>query len=122
MMHVRMGLVVFLLAGLPVAADAQKPSRDALIIYRDGFALKGRVNEKAGLKFYDRESGRSFTIPSGEFFIDDFVRNILFTPGQVQKVIELKPEPGARLMAIQRFPMRQGKELPAKQQFLLGLL
>ena len=92
MMPYRWVLSCLLLAACPLIARAQKASpREAVIIYKDGFVLRGKLNEKVGNIITDSASGRSFAIPSGEFAIDDHVRNINFSPGQVQKVIEIKP-------------------------------
>jgi len=65
--------------------------RDAQVIFKDGFSIIGKVNESVREIIYDSKSGRSFPIFSGQFFLDDNVRFIRFSPGSVQKVVELKP-------------------------------
>jgi predicted esterase len=91
---------VLILAGLPMVAPAQSKKRlDHIVIYKDGFFLKGRVGEKVGEVIYDEKSGQSFPIPSGEFFLDDFARTIYFSHSQIQKVLPLEsnaPKPIVR--------------------------
>ena len=92
---------LFILA-LPIAVSAQ-PRRDAIVIFKDGFAIKGKVNEKVSdVIFGFQESGRSFPIFSGQFFIDDFVRNVQFSPHQVTKVYQPKEGEVKQLMQIKR--------------------
>ena len=92
MISFRWLLAVLLLGCWPLAAAAQKTAvpSEAIVIYKDRFTLKGRVNEKVSRVIFDPASGRSFSLPSGEFFIDDRVRNVLFSSNQIQKVVELK--------------------------------
>lgn len=85
----RWSLCLFVAASLPLPLSAQAKRRDAIVIYKDGFTLKGKVKEDIGTIIYDSASGRAFPIPSGDFFIDDDVRNIRFGPGNVQKVRQL---------------------------------
>ncbi len=82
-------LCALLLLAMPLDVSAQ-PRRDAIVIFKDGFAIKGNVNEKVRDYVWDKDSGRSFPIFSGEFFIDDHVRNIQFSPHQVTKVYQPK--------------------------------
>lgn len=99
----RWSLSLMLLTCWPIGVHAQKSApSDAVIIYKDGFTLKGRVNERVSQVIFDRASGRSFAIPSGEFGIDDHVRNILFSPGQIQKVVEIKPGTEKKPTVVQR--------------------
>ena len=58
--------------------------------YRDGFSIKGRIHEKSKVIF-DSASGRAFPIFSGNFYMDDFVRNILFSRDQVGTLTRVKP-------------------------------
>ncbi|MBI1830298.1 MAG: hypothetical protein HYR84_02470, partial [Planctomycetes bacterium] len=102
MMRLVRWIIVLLLATVPGVADAQKKQRDAIVIYKDGFYIKGKVEERVGTVIYDRESGRAFPLPSGEFTIDDHVRKIMFSPTHVQKVIQLKEGEIKEPMKIQR--------------------
>ena len=93
MKPLRSCLCLFVMLALPLAALAQ-PKRDAIVIYKDGFHIKGVVNESVKEVIYDRTSGRPFPIFSGQFFLHDHVRDVLFSPGQISKVIQptiLKP-------------------------------
>lgn len=93
--------LLFLLA-LPLAVSAQ-PRRDAIVIFKDGFAIKGKVNEKVGDYIWDKDSGRSFPVFSGQFFIDDVVRNVQFSPHQVTKVYQPKEGDVKTPMVIKRY-------------------
>jgi predicted esterase len=84
-------LSVLILAGVPLDAPAQSKKRlDHIVIYKDGFFLKGKVGEKVGEVIYDSKTGQSFPIPSGEFFLNDYARTIYFGHNQIQKVIPLE--------------------------------
>jgi pimeloyl-ACP methyl ester carboxylesterase len=89
MMQLRWWMSLLIGATLPLAAAAQR--RDVNIIFKDGFSIKGKVSESVREFIYDPASGRSFSIPSGDFSIDDNVRNILFSPSHVHTVRQLKP-------------------------------
>ncbi|MBM3996054.1 MAG: hypothetical protein FJ303_18170 [Planctomycetes bacterium] len=111
-------LLVLLVAGLPGAANAQKKQRDAIVIYKDGFYIKGKIEERVGTVIYDRESGRAFPLASGEFTIDDHVRKIMFTPTHVQKVIQLKEGEVKEPMKITRIKsIFQPREIHATWEF-----
>ncbi|MSQ94159.1 MAG: hypothetical protein EXR98_06330 [Gemmataceae bacterium] len=102
MTHLRWWMGGLILAALPVGAFAQADRRDAIVIYKDGYFIKGKVKEQRGTVIWDHATGRPFPIPSGEFFIDDDVRDILFSPTNVQKVIQLKPEEVLQPMEVKR--------------------
>jgi pimeloyl-ACP methyl ester carboxylesterase len=87
---------------LPIAVSAQ-PNREATVIFKDGFAIKGTVNEKIAESVFDPASGRSFPIFSGEFYIDDHVRNVMFSPHQVTKVYQPKEGEVKKPMMIKRY-------------------
>lgn len=74
----------------PAAAHAQ--IKEALIVFKDGFSIKGKVIQKKDF-IYDPETGASFPIPKDGSLvhIDDDVRRIYFSPYQVQEVIPSKP-------------------------------
>jgi predicted esterase len=75
---------------MPIAVFAQA-TRNTTIIYKDGFILKGKINEGVREVIYDSASGRPFSIPSGNFAVDDYVRTLMFSPTNIQKVITFKP-------------------------------
>ncbi len=87
---------------------AQRVGREALVVYHDGFTLKGQVHEKVGEIVWDKVSGKPFPILAGEFVLDDRVRSIRFSVGQVQKVTTRSTPPGAdrRHSIRQLFPAR----------------
>ena len=88
MMHLRWALSLLLFADWSCSASAQTRKRlDHIVVYKDGFYIKGRVSEKVGEVLYDSASGQSFPIFAGEFAIDDNVRSVYFSHGQIQKVI-----------------------------------
>jgi predicted esterase len=100
-------LTLLVLAALSLTASAQGPKqrRDAHVIFKDGFVLKGRIEEQVREYIYDSNSGQSFSIPSGDFYLDDHVRKIRFSPTNVQKVFQLKPGEVKELMQIRRVPV-----------------
>lgn len=73
----------------PVVAAAQV--REALIVFKDGFSIKGKVVQKRDF-ITDPVSGQSFVIPKDGSLIhlDDGVRRIHFAPYQVQEAIQSK--------------------------------
>jgi predicted esterase len=80
---------LFLLASAPFAS-AQ--SREAVLVFKDGYVLKGKAVQQKDF-IVDPATGTSFTIPkSGSFLhFDDGPRKIFFSPAQVREVIPLKP-------------------------------
>jgi pimeloyl-ACP methyl ester carboxylesterase len=78
------------LAAAPLTVSAQGKTRDVHVIFKDGFSIKGKVHEAIRDFIYDPASGRSFSIPSGDFSIDDHVRNVLFSPSHVHTVRQIK--------------------------------
>ena len=95
-----LGLCALLL--VTTVADAQG-KRDAIVIYKDGFVVKGQVQEQVREVIYDSASGQPFVIPSGNFHIDDHVRKIYFSPANVQKVFQFKAGEIKPPMKIVRF-------------------
>ncbi|MBI3410518.1 MAG: hypothetical protein HY040_19435 [Planctomycetes bacterium] len=87
-MSTRLGACLFLLLLLPLPAFAQVP--DAIVIFKDGFYITGKVTQQKG--FFLDPSGTSFTIPKpgSLMYVDDGVRRIYFTPSQVQEVLDKK--------------------------------
>jgi pimeloyl-ACP methyl ester carboxylesterase len=104
MMRPRWWMSLLILATLPIAAGAQGQPRlrDAMVIFKDGYYIKGKIDEQVREYIYDPKSGQSFPILSGDFFIDDHVRKIKFSAGNVQKVVHLKAGDVKAPMRIER--------------------
>ena len=105
MMPMRWWLSLLILAMLPMVAPAQGPRRDARVIFKDGFFIHGKIYEPTAKQIFDPVSGQGFPIPSGNFFIDDNVRSIMFSQAHVLKIEEHKDEapvskPYVRLQSI----------------------
>jgi pimeloyl-ACP methyl ester carboxylesterase len=94
-------LTVLILLALPIAVSAQ-PRRDAIVIFKDGFDIKGKVEESVRDWIWDKDSGRSFPVFSGSFFINDEVRSIQFSPHQVTKVYQPKEGEVKKPMEVKR--------------------
>ena len=95
-------LSLLILASLPLAASAQAKKRlEHIVIFKDGFYIKGKVSEKVGEVIYDSKSGQGFPILAGEFFIDDNVRTIYFGHSQIQKVIPLESKVPMQIVRLQ---------------------
>jgi pimeloyl-ACP methyl ester carboxylesterase len=94
---------LLIIVTLPLAAPAQAKKRDVRIIFKDGFVINGKVDERVREFIYDPASGQSFSIPSGEFTVDDHVRKILFNPSHVHTVRQFKPGEIKEPMKIVRF-------------------
>src|ERR1019366_4779911 len=103
MMQPRWFLSVLILAMLPIVLFAQPRQRDAVVIFKDGYHINGKIEEQVGDVIYDRATGQAFPILSGNFFIDDQVRRIMFSPMNVLKVTQLKVGEVKEPMQIQRF-------------------
>jgi pimeloyl-ACP methyl ester carboxylesterase len=102
MRHPRLWLAPLVLALAAGPAPAQ-PLKEAAVIFKDGFYVKGKVNEKRDF-IVDPASGQSFPVPSGSGFIyvDDLVRRIHFSPNQVQEVIPIEPAVVKETMVLRR--------------------
>ncbi|MCI0639099.1 MAG: hypothetical protein L0Y72_28260 [Gemmataceae bacterium] len=70
-------------------ADAQR--KEALIIFKDGFYLSGKLMEEKSF-ITDPVSGASITIPKPNSLVnlDDWVRRTYFIPGQLQDILDKK--------------------------------
>ncbi len=75
-----------LLAGGAPADAQKKPDPFRLVIFKDGFAVRGKIQRPHKIEF--DKSGFQFTVPTGHFYIDDDVRYILFSPNQVHELVE----------------------------------
>jgi pimeloyl-ACP methyl ester carboxylesterase len=86
----RLVLTLSLLALWPALAGAQVV-REALIVFKDGFSVKGKPVQKRDF-ITDPVTGQSFVIPKDGSFLhlDDGVRRIFFSPFQVQEVVPSK--------------------------------
>src|SRR5262249_11550814 len=69
---------------------AAQSKHDVIIYFKDGHVIKGRLFELPKGGIFDSASGRYFPLMSGEFLIEDGLRNIKFNPGQILKVDQLK--------------------------------
>jgi pimeloyl-ACP methyl ester carboxylesterase len=110
-MNRRPGIALALLLVAPGLAAAQA-NRDAIVILKDGFVAKGRVLQKQDV-IYD-PTGAMFRIPAaGSFlYLDDHVRRMHFTPGQIQEVIPLKPGDKKEQMQFKKAtPSRSGSPI-----------
>lgn len=112
----RFGSIVVLLA-LSAAASAQ-PRRDAIVIFKDGFDIKGKVEETVRDYIWDKDSGRSFPVFSGNFFLDDHVRKIQFSPHQVTKVYQPKDGEVKQPVEIKRYEVYR-QDLSLLKEFQL---
>src|SRR5438105_2079853 len=77
--------------GLCATGAWAQSRKEAVIIFKDGFSLSGRVVEKRDF-IIDPVAGQSITIPlsGGLINLDDRVRRMFFIPGQLQEVLEKK--------------------------------
>ncbi len=106
MIQLRLCGACLLLAVLPGLAAAQA-GRDAIVMFKDGYYVKGKVVEKRDF-IVDPATGKSIDIPaaSGLIYVDDLVRQIYFSPSQVQAdggIIPLKPGDVAAQMVLKRY-------------------
>jgi pimeloyl-ACP methyl ester carboxylesterase len=86
-------LASLVIALSPTLVGAQvKGPKDALVIFRDGFFIKGKSAQKRDV-IIDPATGASLPIAaSGEsIYLDDGARRINFSLGQVQDVLEVDP-------------------------------
>lgn len=118
MIYLRLLLCLLTLGTIPLVALTQ-PRRDAHVIFKDGFHIKGMVNESVREVIWDRASGRPFPIFSGNFFLDDKVRDILFSPSQVHEVKQ-PPEYKPPMKFVRRDRYYQPRDLLAKWEFSFG--
>ncbi|HZZ78948.1 MAG TPA: PHB depolymerase family esterase [Gemmataceae bacterium] len=115
-------LSLLILFALPVAVLAQQ-KREAIVIFKDGFDIKGTVNEKVREYVWDKDSGRGFPVMSGEFFLTDHVRTITFSPTQVTKVYQPKAGEMRENMLLKlrdSFPLQKRHILPEFEMDKIG--
>jgi len=74
---------LWLAAATPLFAQA----KEAFVIFKDGFSVRGRVVHQKKVEF---DVGVAFTVNSGTPTIDDDVRRIYFAPGQIEKVVKIE--------------------------------
>ncbi|MCI0377900.1 MAG: hypothetical protein L0215_09855 [Gemmataceae bacterium] len=79
----------FLLLFAANVANAQR--KEALIIFKDGFYLSGKLMEEKSF-ITDPATGASITIPKPNSLVnlDDWVRRTYFIPGQLQDILDKK--------------------------------
>jgi predicted esterase len=101
-----------LLAGLPSLAAAQQQGKEAIVMFKDGFYVRGMVAEKREF-IVDAATGKSFSVPDGSGFIyvDDHARRIHFSPTQVQEVLPVKPGDVQSLMVLKRYDWYRRKDM-----------
>src|SRR5947209_5206615 len=116
-------LSCLLLGLLPAVLRAQpKEPKDAVVIFKDGFFLKGKAIQKKDF-IVDPHSGASIVIPAGGeyLYVDDGVRRINFSLAQVQDVLEVQAETlkdQSRLWFTRgQLPRRVTKTIPPGWQF-----
>src|SRR5262249_26328402 len=99
----RLPIVLALAAATLFPAPSHAQKKEALIIFKDGFLISGKVVEKRTI-LTDPASGQSVSIPvtGGLITLDDVVRRIYFIPGQLQEVLEQKNPAGKDLMEFRR--------------------
>jgi pimeloyl-ACP methyl ester carboxylesterase len=75
--------------GTILALGGLSVSQAHLLIFKDGFVIRG-TTKRASEPLVDPRSGQRFVIPAenGFFTVDDGVRNVFFTPGQLQDVMQ----------------------------------
>jgi hypothetical protein len=99
------------LAAVP-AARADKP-QVGTILFKDGFSLEGYVvREKKTI--VDPASGQPLTLQEGFFLVDDLARHVIFSPGQIQKVVpesSFNPDADA-LVSVRSIDYSFAKSLP----------
>lgn len=117
----------FLAAALPLGlfvpdAAAQRRSDDrALIVFKDGFFLRGRVGQQKDLLF-DPVAKRSFSIPKagGLFWLDDDVRRYLFSPAQMQDVFKDDRGDDKELLQFVRYKIMGERRMPGYEVEAVG--
>src|SRR4051812_26359352 len=80
-----LGTALWLL--LATTADAQQ--KVTILVFKDGFTLKGKI--KRGTSYIsDPATGATITIPTpgGFYTLDDDIRNVAFSPGQVNDAVQ----------------------------------
>lgn len=75
-----------------VASPAWAQVRDGYVVFKDGFSVHGRVITPKKFEI-DSVTGAGVTIaiPGATTYLDDDVRRVHFSPGQIQDVISVKP-------------------------------
>jgi len=104
---------ILICAGMILAAIFVTPTAHAaVIIFKDGFVIIGKVKQPKD--FIVDPGGSSFSIPGGFYYIDDGVRRILFSPSQVQEVLKDDPKGKGDLMELKRpGPTEAGRDFSA---------
>src|SRR5262245_51267407 len=74
---------------VPAVALAQV-AEDALVIFKDGFTVTGKVRQQ---RTFDVEDKVRISVPHGFLYIDDQIRRIVFTPTASQVIDVKKTDP-----------------------------
>src|SRR5262249_28456141 len=74
---------------VPTVARAQV-AEDALVIFKDGFTVTGKVRQQ---RTFDVEDKVRISVPHGFLYIDDQIRRIVFTPTASQVIDVKKTDP-----------------------------
>jgi len=110
-MRTALWLSGFCLALCPLAVDAQGKTtpKDAVVVFKDGFYVKGKITQNTD-SFVDPFSGVTLTVPKGNIYVDDWVRRINFSSGQLLEVIPLEKEQVKQNVALlMQGPVRKGE-------------
>jgi len=107
---------------LPVVAAAAlfaliDDSWAAGVIFKDGFAVKGRVRRE-GHTETDAATGQAVTVAKGFFMIDDPVRRIVFSLRHVQDIVENEDANPDLVVLTRPFGRRANTELKFIQEVL----
>ena len=75
-----------LLLALP-PARAATPPKAALLLFKDGFTLRGYVIREHKT-ITDSVSGLPVQLPEGFFLVDDLARRVIFSQGRLAKILD----------------------------------
>ncbi len=108
--HLR-GIVVPLLAVGAIALACLEDGQAAGVIFKDGFALKGRVRRE-GDTVANPATGESILVGKGFYLLDEGVRRVVFSARHVEEIIENEVDNSADLVGLTRpFARRANTEL-----------
>jgi pimeloyl-ACP methyl ester carboxylesterase len=93
---------------------ATGPGQAVQVLFKDGFLIRGRITQPTQI-IVDRASGKAFPVPVGgaAYTIDDDVRRILFSPGQVFDVLQDPPASASPIVLKLFAGAKRGDPLPA---------
>ena len=79
-----------------------QPKNEAIVVFKDGFVIKGRVAQPKETIF-DPYTGQSFTVPSGSLYMDDMVRRMMFCPTKDRSRKSSKSSPSSAAPSLNGF-------------------